>query len=136
MVWKNPSGVSERDFRVMILGDWGRTVTLYSYTGTNENAEDPITGDEGYSASEYDSGTDITAIFSISTPAYFQDWKLLKEGLIEESDAYLMVKNSQAIKRNDYIQFTEGSTYKYKVHRVYDLMGIAKFCTLYLLEKS
>ena len=137
MTWKLPSGISERDFRLMIKIDFGRSISFYSWDATNENAEDPITGDENYATGQYAAASTITAVFCPVHPSYMQNFKIIKEGLLEDSDAYLMTLYSQSIKRNDKISFTEDSkVYTYRVGKVYDLMSIAKYCSLYLITRA
>lgn len=95
-----PIGVETTDFTSTVMGDWGISVVRTPITKTT----DPITGDETLTAG---STAAITAVFLRKEDKYFFD----KEGLIENSDAYIMVQSSQSLNKDDVIT-ANGANYR------------------------
>ena len=86
------NGIETGDFTNFALADFGQTVVRNAVTKTVGN----ITGSRTLT---YGSNTNITGIILRRNVIH----KYLKEGEIEEGDAYLMLAHSNGVVRNDKI---------------------------------
>lgn len=83
-----------------IISDIGVTVSLYRFTQNQSN----ITGDENID--NYSSAVSIKGVFELNQ----RDFKLDREGIMEQGDASFYSRASDNVLKDDKISF-EGKTY-------------------------